>query len=176
MWTKSGFTLIEWLIYFFLITIVLTGIFHFVATVQQRSSGLKKRTNLFSHMCSIQDALAHDIMTAPTNPKNWDECGPSSLVWRNGDVKVRWKRDGKRLIREKSTFDVSKKTWTSQRKSVVAHTITGTKFSLSYWVPTIKGKSLGRTIQSVSCVLACSVASQECVVERTVMLRNRIIE
>lgn len=175
MQSKRGFTLIEWMIYFFLISTVLTGIFHFVATVHQRISKLKRETHLFAHLCSLQDALAHDIMRAPANLNCWDELGPSCLAWRKDNNKIIWKQKGNTLVREAHHFDAKSKKWISQRKSVVAHTIKKVKFVVAYWNPRIEGRELGKRIQRVSCSLVCSIGNQDRCVERVVMLQNRVV-
>jgi len=148
-----GFTLIEWLVYFFLIITVLTGIFHFVATTQQQVIKLGKGSRMISQLSAAQDLLARDISSSPAMQNQWEQIGPDVLSWKQGDEKISWSLQKKNLYRTK----------TGSRKAVVACGLSRAEF-----VPQFGPNN---TVRSITCILE----TETCSLERIVSLQNRVI-
>lgn len=148
-----GFTLIEWLVYFFLIITVLTGIFHFVATTQQQVIKLGKGSRMISQLSAAQDLLARDIASSPAMQNQWKQIGPDALSWKQGDEKISWSLQKKNLYRTKS----------GSRKSVVARGLLRAEF-----VPQFGPNN---TVRSIMCIFETETYS----LERIMSLQNRVI-
>ena len=154
-----GFTLIEWLIYFFLIISVLTGIFHFVATTQQRVIKLGRRSRIIAQLTATHDLLARDIASSPSMKDQWNQIGPDALSWQQDDEKISWSMQNQNLYRTKS----------GSRRAVVARGLSRAEFVPKY---NVKQKHL----RSITCILEATIDGQACFLERTASLQNRVIE
>lgn len=154
-----GFTLIEWLIYFFLIISVLTGIFYFVATTQQRVVLLGKRSGIISQLSAAQDLLARDIASSPSMRDQWNQIGPNAISWQQDDKKISWNMENQNLYRTKS----------GSRRAVVARGLSRVEFIPQYHM----GKN---RLRSITCTLEATIDGKTCLFEQTVSLQNRVIE
>jgi len=168
----SGFTIIEWLIYFFLITTVLTGIFHFVATTQQKLLHLSKKSSAVAQLCGALDALVHDLATAPTDLQKWTLLGPGQISWKKSDGTIGWNLNKKNLYRSYQQFDKNKQAWGKKKKNIVARGVESIQFIPSYEKFFAGNKQL---VQTITCKLRYVVEGRISTVERTVLLRNRVV-
>jgi len=166
MTNKAGFTIIEWLIYFFLIIFVLTGLFHFVATTQQRLLGLSTKSSEIAQLVGAQDGLAGDIAVAPTDPEVWTVLAQDKLAWTKKKKKICWSFEKGKLYRCEQRFDAQKKEWKKKRKAIVCRSVEQVYFEPNY--KTFFGKQV---LGSVTCRLQ----QRGQTIERTVLLRNRNI-
>lgn len=169
---QDGFTLIEWLIYFFLICTILTGMFHFVATNQQALLSLSKKSSVISQMCAAQDGIARDIATAPTDLKAWNFLGPEQIAWQTGTQKIGWSLNNGSLYRAHQEFDQIKKMWGKNKKAVVARNINTLIFTPHYKK---NPHEAGRRLFCITCCLQQVVAGHKLNIERTTLLQNRVI-
>jgi len=164
MMQQKGFTLIEWLIYFFLITSVLTGIFHFATTMQQRLISFSKTSGMMCQLCAAHDALAHDIARAPSDVACWEQpIGPTSLCWKQGNKKIRWELHKKNLRRIETKI--------KSKASLVARNVSELLFVPHYK----KLVGHGNGICSITCIVKQEVEGQTQKVERNITLKNRVV-
>ena len=95
----QGFLLVEWLVYFFLILLVLTIIFHFSATIQQQLIFWGRRSETFSDLCVAQDLFFRDVSSAPIELNQWHKLEADSIAWRHNKVIISWEFHDKTLMR-----------------------------------------------------------------------------
>jgi len=168
----KGFTLIEWVLYFFLILLVLTVIFHFSATVQQQLVHWGRRSDALSQLCVVQDLFSRDLSCAPIDLKQWDVVTSENIAWWQKNVRISWEFHEGTLVRvEKDSNQSTNKR--SRKKSVIARNITEVRFAPHYKKNTIL--EFDKVIQSISCLLKMVVANRTLELERTVLLRNRVL-
>lgn len=166
--TTQGFMLVEWLVYFFLILLVLTIIFHFSATVQQQLVFWGRRSETFSQLCVTQDLFARDVSSAPIELNQWDVLESESIAWRHNKVITSWEFHDKTLMRVEKGGDRN-----TRKKSVIARNIAAVQFIPHYKKNAIPG--FEKVIQSISCRIKIVVAKKTYELERTVLLRNRVL-
>jgi len=168
MINQSGFTIIEWMIYFFLIVFVLTGLFHFATKTQQKLLSLSKKSGIVAHLCGAQDGLAQDIAVAPINLQAWDTLSKEQIAWTQKKKKICWNCEKKTLYRSEQVFDEKIKAWLKKKKIVVCRNVTSVFFDPNYRkVPWEKKPFLSS--------ITCKLQQGSYMVERTVLLRNRIV-
>ena len=168
----KGFTLIEWVLYFFLILLVLTIIFHFSATVQQQLVHWGKRSDSLSQLCVVQDLFFRDVSCAPIGLDQWDVLASEHIAWRQEKVRISWEFHKGTLMRVENDGNKSENK-KSIKKSVIARNIAAVQFTPHYKKSAIPG--FDKVIQSVSCMLKIVIANRDCKLERTVLLRNRVL-
>lgn len=169
--TTKGFMLIEWLVYFFLLLLTLTLIFHFSATIQQQLVFWGRRSEALSQLCVAQDLFSRDVSSAPIELNQWDVLKSESIAWRQKNVTTSWEFHNKRLVRVKKGGD-QRVNRGSKKKSVIARNIAAVHFTPHYKRNAIPGCE--KVIQSISCRLKMVVAKKPYELERTVLLRNRV--
>ncbi len=165
----EGFTMIEWTIYFFLVMVVVTGIFQYVAGVRQHLVGLAQQSSALSQLSAAQDACVRDLSAAPNNIDQWHELGPASLAWHSGQTMCCWAVEEGMLVRREKNFDVTKKVWRSAHKSVVARGHVELKAVPLYAPRKIQNKHL---IVGIELWLSCVESSKKLTVHKTVTLKN----
>jgi len=167
--STKGFTLIEWVLYFFLILLVLTIIFHFSATVQQQLVLWGRRSDSLSELCVAQDLFFRDVSSAPIWLNQWDVLTSEHIAWRQEKVSISWEFHEGTLMRVEKDGNQSKNK-RLRKKSVIARNITAVQFTPHYKKNTVPG--FDKVIQSISCMLKIN---RICKLERTVLLRNRVL-
>ena len=166
----QGFMLVEWLVYFFLILLVLTIIFHFSATIQKQLVFWGRRSETFSDLCVAQDLFFRDVSSAPIELNQWDKLEADSIAWRYNKVIISWEFHDKTLVRVEKGRD--RRVKNSRKKSVIARNIAAVQFTPHYKKIAIPG--FEKVLQSISCRLTIVVAKKTYELERTVLLRNRV--
>jgi len=172
MKNQNGFTLIEWMIYFALISFVLTGIFHFVATTQKQLIRLSRKSSIVSQLCGAQDGIAHDIAVAPVDPQIWTTLSREHISWKKGEEHISWFLEKGTLYRSRQQFDKKTQSWKKKRKAVVVRDLESVQFIPNYKHILHKDKNI---LHSFMCKMQKVVAEKSYNVERTVLLRNRIL-
>jgi len=170
--TTKGFTLIEWVLYFFLLLLVLTIIFHFSATVQQQLVHWGRRSDSLSQLSVAQDLFFRDVSCAPIELNQWDVLASEHIAWWQEKVRISWEFHEGTLMRVEKDGNKSENK-RSRKKSVIARNITAVHFTPHYKKNAIPG--FGKVIQSISCMIKIVVAHRTCELERTVLLRNRVL-
>lgn len=168
-WT-TGFIIIEWLIYFFLIVSVLTGIFHYSVTVNQQIARLQAQSASFFQLCIVQEKLAKEIMLAPAKKEKWQEIGTQLLWWQN-EKKICWKLKDNNLIRVEQIFDKTHQHLLQTKKSVVAQNIA--ELSFSPHLKQTKINELGDIVEGIT-IFFKEAGCNRRPMKRLVMLRNRV--
>lgn len=161
---QKGFTLIEWMIYFFLIMAVLTGVFHFATSVQQNFFSLSRKSGMLSQLSVSLDAMAYDLSTSPVEVKQWEMLGPTSVVWKQDNKKIEWFLE-KNILRRKEHEHSPDAKANKTKTSIVARNVSGLRF-IPFFIQSHKEK---KQVQSISCILECETRQ----IERTVVLKNR---
>ena len=170
--TQKGFTIIEWLIYFFLICFILTGIFHFVAINQQRLFKLSKKSSAVAQLCGAQDGFARDLSCICVDTVTWTFFGEEEIAWQTEKQKVNWILKKRKLYRSQQEFNQETKAWKKKKRIVVARNIQKVIF-LPYYKKFPHEKE--RRITHIKFKIEHVAAGQACSVERTILLPNRII-
>lgn len=115
-----GFTLLEWVIYFFLTIVVVTLMFEYVVGVRRHVVGITQQASTLAQLSAAHDACVRDVSAAAERQGQWRVVGPSSLVWQKGTMQCSWSVEEGALVRRERLFDAVKKEWKPVHKSVVA--------------------------------------------------------
>ncbi|MCK5632254.1 prepilin-type N-terminal cleavage/methylation domain-containing protein [bacterium] len=162
---QKGFTLIEWLIYFFLTTVVLTGLFHFIATMNQQIRILEKKNTSIASLSIVCDAFVRDVSCASQNLATWNEISEKKISWNSNHKKITWQQEKNNIVRIKHEKGKS-------RKSIVARNITSITFKPFY------KKILSNTKKQLShivCSITRFIKKQPQHFKRVAYLKNEMI-
>lgn len=119
-----GFTVLEWMIYFFLVLVVVTGVFQFAAGVRRHVVAVSEQVGCISHASAALDALVRDLALAPQKLDEWQEQGPEKIAWKYGNTLIAWEvEEGNVLVRKEKTMDQATHMWKPTKKSVVARDV-----------------------------------------------------
>jgi len=164
MFVKNGYTLVEWLISFFLVIFVVTLLFQFSTHVNSKLAAISKKSNLFTEVFAAVDAVTRKLYCAPCQTKFWKDLRKDSLVWHDPIEKkdFGWLFQKNQLFFVTGTF--SNALWKRKRKNLVARNIESWKF-----IPHKKAER----ITAIDCEVLMRISNKEYRCKRRIGLRNR---
>lgn len=168
--SARGFTIIEWTIYFFLVMVVVTGIFHYVVGVRHHLVAMGRQSGALSQLCAAQDACVRDLQGASNEVAYWHELGPESLAWQKGHIIYCWAVESGLLVRREKVFDPLKKSWKSLHKSVVTHG--HVEFVVVPIYAPQKTQDKEQIVVGMELCFSCEELGQKVRVQKTVTFKN----
>lgn len=117
---KPGFTVTEFLVYFFLLMLVTTLTVHWVVSSHVRIAYNRAHTLTFIECSCAHDVLARDLRCAPTEVQSWKVFGDGQWVWRTPEGDVGWELDDGLLVRSHGLYNMVTRTWIKRIRSLVA--------------------------------------------------------
>ncbi|MFC1842296.1 PilW family protein [Candidatus Dependentiae bacterium] len=162
--SKNGFTIIEWLISFFITLLMVTLVFQFSSQFYSRLLVRSQLTNAFSESYAALDHISRHISQAPAQKNKWDidYSSGATLKWYDQERET---KIGYIFKNQKIYFVVNK------RKNIMACNIKSLYFS-----PII----VGGQIKSIKCEITFfnnNFLSNNKIkkLERLIALKNRVI-
>ena len=117
---RNGFSLLEFLIYFTLLSFLATTIFSWLARSHHILKNRSKQAAGLLQLYAAHDVLVRDLHAAPALREHWKKIDTKELVWCAGEYDVGWRLEGKKLLRLQGHYDAGQQQWKKKRKSVVA--------------------------------------------------------
>lgn len=118
---KNGFTLIEFIIYLMLFSIIVLLTSQWLVL----SVGpLQKNNNILRDIVSLHtahDVFMRDMISAPSHIDQWLERNSDLLIWRKNSTHIGWQIKNNRLIRISGNYDGSQ--WHKKTQSLIAHNL-----------------------------------------------------
>lgn len=117
MIAKSGFSLIEVLLYCVLLSVLVTFLFGWVHKTQ---SSLKNESSMIMNYmgdCAAIDRLAHDLRQAPAALDHWARMHSNEIIWYTGKTYIGWKLTGSQLARYEGVFKDAQ--WVDYTRSLI---------------------------------------------------------
>jgi len=125
MHKKNGFSLIEFLIYFFLVLLLSTLVIHWVTSSHIRMSSVGNRCLQSLAVCAAVDCLMRDLYAAPYDLREWKLCDDAlGYVWHVGTLDIGLSCSDGILVRSEGVYNGTSHEWTARKKSVIAQDIT----------------------------------------------------
>lgn len=123
--TQAGFSIFECLLYVGMFVFVITQLFEYVVSTQQRVSRFTTSANASLGWLIAQDILVRDLVTGPAKMDGWITVAQSELLWVCVDGSAyNWYLKNGNIMRIKGTYNMQNKSWTQSTKSTVAENIT----------------------------------------------------
>ncbi len=165
----QGFTIIEWLIYFFLISFVLTGIFHFAFTIHQNVVQTEGRSTLLLSLSIAHDVVARDLAVAPGSLERWKNFQGDFISWKQDEREIFLGKEKESLVRTERKFNRKLNKWGKKTKSLLARHITSVKFHPKYQERASDNKLL---LHGIRLLLKGEIKDFQIKVERTTFLKT----
>lgn len=124
---KPGFSLLEFLIYLAISTLIFIGVFRYFNSVQKSFAQVKESALMMGALHGACDIMAHDSMCADCNPSSW-YCTLDECVFQTASGAVGWQLKKNRLYRIAGSYDFAHKKWQQRRKTIIAQQVE--KFSM----------------------------------------------
>jgi len=122
---RRGLTIIEFLVYLVLFTLISTmtasWIAHLWTSFMKQS---KERVSLIN-MYTAHDCLVRDIV----NCSGIIHCSARSLILQEANGAVEWALENKRLTRTQGAYDINNQEWKKKTKNIIAPVIEKTLFN-----------------------------------------------
>jgi len=124
---KKGFSLVLFLIYILIFSLISCGICHIIATVVIPSLRNHRECQSLLLLQSAIDIFVRDIRM---NRKNqWKALEPQRIIWNDGEKDREWRYHDKKLERIEGIYE---KEWKSKYTSVIATNLAKVLFSYHY--------------------------------------------
>jgi len=164
--SKKGFTIVEWLISFFLVIFITTCLFQFSAFIHSKIGDISKESNMLTETFSALDTMARKIHCAPCHVDNWKFISETSLAWHSSIEKkdIGWLLEKGKLFFVTGTWKDGK--WKKKRRNIVASNITSLQF--------VSHKNR-KFITSIKCILKTKTKDKIYTFEREMVIRNRLV-
>ena len=151
---KRGFTILEWVISFFITVTILTVVFQFSAKIYSQLIGSSRFNAMFSDVTVALDAMTKNIFQAPAEKNKWKKISSIHIMWKDEQTKTVVGY----LYEKQNLFFVKGK-----RKNVIARNLKNVKFAA-----TVEREE----IKSIRCVIAFSCHQKKYTVDRLIILKN----
>lgn len=127
---KSGFTLLESLVYLLLTTLILGLSAHVAALFYHTMSMRLESTSSDVLPLLAFHTFKKDIQKASTEETLWKCIKASTIVFSDGIVDYGWTREKECLIRYQGVFNIKTKKWNSSTKSKVLPQVKSLSFKV----------------------------------------------
>ncbi len=117
---KNGFSLLEFLVYFMLLSFLATTIFSWLAHSHHTLKNRSRQATELLQLYAAHDVLVRDLRAAPALREHWKKIHTKELIWHVGNHDVGWRVEDKKLLRLEGRYDAEKQQWMKKTKSVVA--------------------------------------------------------
>ena len=170
---RSGFFVVEFLMYFLLFSCLSSFLMHFVVSSSLRLKRASERTISVTSLLTALDCVATELQQAPSDVRLWKKKEPSLVVWhadmRNSDVGIALVKD--RVWRIEGSYSLFKDAWVKKKKSLLATHIKELNFSYQQYA--VHGK---KQIGVIDCSLKGLLSTtDEYAVSKSVLLENRML-
>jgi len=162
----KGFTIVEWLVSFFLVIFIVTCLFQFSASVNSKINDISKKSNKLTEIFSALDTMTRKIYSAPCQIDNWKNINETNLVWHDSIEKkdVGWLFEKEKLFFVTGTWKEGR--WYKKRRNMVANNIVSLQFT---------PKKNKRLVKSIQYCLKTKIKNKIHTFEREIFIRNRFI-
>lgn len=168
MKNNCGFTIIEWLIYFFILISVFVCVFHFITRIQLNLINISNKSGIVSQISVAHDAIEKDLSVSPCDLEMWNEITEERIAYKMNNLKIIWDFSKKNLYRIEEKIDLQQKKRVAQKKSVVARNISQVTFIPHYTEDTSANKK--RMLHRMDCTIEHEAYTSK----RTTVIKNRI--
>ena len=162
---QKGFSLLEFLVYFLLLILFGTLLFHGAVSMHLQLTKAGRQGAAVLSLHAAADVLTRDLRTVPAEQTYWKKITDHELVWQTGNTTCGWRIEKNQLCRYEGTYDGKKRQWSKRTKSVVADGVHTLAFQMH-------GGEHQQSIASISFVIEGKNKSQ---VSSLVALRNRMV-
>lgn len=159
MHDKKGFSLISFLVYLLIFSMVTTFICHIITVLIIPSFiSLRKNQSVIA-MHIATDCFVRDIKNIKNGQDAWHMISPHELIWSVGDHNVGWSFTDHRLERREGMYQ---KGWKEVKTSIIAKNLSKAVFTPEKDHDRIKGITLTLTPLSTSVkAITCYVAVEK---------------
>ena len=127
---KTGFSLLSFLLYLLLFTILTTISFHWVITSCIKSMATSRINNSVINAYMAYDIFMRDARMAPAQEYAWKKITPTGLIWHTKDHDIGWFFEHNMLIRIEGQYNKQKQIWRKKTRSIAAQHITSVIFDV----------------------------------------------
>lgn len=118
---RPGISLVECLLYVMLTTMVIMLSMSWIAQSHAKLITLNASNDAYMSVCALQDLLARDLRSAPSNCDAWKEVSPGVYVWRTEQGDLGWELQDEQMRRIEGIYDEHAKKWGKHHTSVIAN-------------------------------------------------------
>ena len=120
MSNKKGFSLLSFLAYLMLFSIITLFSCHIVVSLIIPSAGAMRKCQSTIALHIASDLFVRDIRLMKSGTYQWKSISPQELIWSQDTIDVGWCVSGNCLERREGVYD---KGWKSSKTSIVAKNI-----------------------------------------------------
>jgi len=163
---KNGFTIIEWLVSFFLFLLVTTFAFQIVTRVHANLYRYGKRSHYAAQLYAALDVLRRKVYQAPSEKSKWKKISDSELIWydERENLDVGWFVEKEQFFMATGLYEQDR--WKKRRRNLIAKNIRTIKFD---------NHANENNIKSIRILLEGECEGKKYNFERIMALRNRIV-
>jgi type II secretory pathway component PulJ len=156
---KNGFSLLSFLLYLMLFSIIALFTTHIITTLLLPSLSATHRCKSLIALHIASDLFVRDIRMMRNKPYAWKKITTHELIWHNNDHDIGWCYTKNRLERREGTYN---KSWKNTKISVVAIGIEQAIFTIENHKNRIIGVEMTLIPENLAeKAVVCYVAIQE---------------
>lgn len=127
---RTGFTILELLIYLTLFALISTATIRFIVTLWQTCRDQEKKQASLIQLSAAHDLLMRDLQMAPAEKNKWKIRSGSALIWSQEATKdIGWLNQNDSLVRIEGVYNAKKGVWQKKIKSLVLPSATKIQFA-----------------------------------------------
>jgi len=168
-----GFTIIEWLVSFFVTIILITLVFQFSAQLYTRIVTNARYNSVCLESYLALEHMAKHIALAPCEKKYWGITSNKEIAWRNAQghtVGYLWDDNSIYFVTKK--YNNTKKR-VRARKNLLAKQVQSFTFTPLYYPQSFGGLA---KLYAIRCNIVCISKEKTSTFSRVIYLKNRVIK
>lgn len=153
---KRGFSLLSFLLYLVLFSVVTLCMCHVITMLIIPAFSSLRRTQSIIALHVATDVFARDMQNIKNSVDTWNVMLPHELIWQQDDHNIGWRFHQDRLERREGVY---KKGWQESKKSIIARGVLSAVFTIERGDEGIMGVELTITPHCAKKkVIACYVS------------------
>lgn len=125
---RSGFSIVECLVYCFLFCLLCVLIFDWVGASQISLAKIHKKSVHLLDAYGAMDSFVQDALSAPSEAIAWKKITENEIIWQTHEGAVGWAWSGASLYRTTGTYDAMQ--WTRSTKNLVSNSLARVQFAV----------------------------------------------
>jgi len=127
---KRGITLVSFIGYLCIFTIIVTLCFDWAITVLTNQLSQARLHSLLVSAYISRDIFVRDIHSAPSDSSLWKVITSTMLVWQVTDIDIGWRFKDNKLTRIEGIYNTRTQSWKKKTESTAISNIASVSFSI----------------------------------------------
>jgi hypothetical protein len=169
---RTGFTIIEALVSFFITILLVSLVFQFSAKFYSSLLERSKFNSIYLENYSALDHIVRNVSQASCNKVDWKKISTDQIIWHDSENKI----DMGYIMQDQNLYFITGSymgdSWSNNRRNLLSACTKEIKFSKNIRVGGFEGDSNQGFISSIACTIVFNMKNRSYELKRVIGLKN----